>query len=91
LAEHLAEEERDVIPLIAEHVAQSEWERAGRTSFDKFTPGQRFTATGEMLATASPEEARRMLSGLPPPIRLVWRLVGQRRYDRFMAEVRGGR
>ena len=58
-------------------------------SFGKFTPRQRFTAMGEMLKTASPQEAARMLAGLPPPIRIIWRLFGQRKYQRFMAAVRG--
>ena len=89
LAEHLAEEERDVVPLIAAHVTQAEWEHLGKVSFSKFTPRQRFTAMGEMLEAASPQEAARMLAGLPPPIRIIWRLFGHRKYQRFMAAVRG--
>ena len=89
LSEHLAEEEREVVPLIAAHVTQAEWENLGKVAFSKFTPKQRFTAMGEMLEAADPTEAARMLAGLPPPIRLVWRLLGRRRYERFMARVRG--
>ncbi|WP_327633431.1 hemerythrin domain-containing protein [Kribbella sp. NBC_00482] len=89
LAEHLAEEERDVVPLIATHIAQAEWDRLGKTAFSKFKPDQRFTAMGELLATASPEEAARMLAGLPAPVRVIWRLVGQRRYQRFVKSVEG--
>ena len=89
LAEHLAEEERDVVPLIARHVTQAEWEHLGEVSFGKFTPQQRFTAMGEMLAAAAPGEAARMMAGLPAPVRLVWRLVGRRRYERAMAAARG--
>lgn len=89
LNEHLAEEERDVVPLIAAHISQQEWEHLGKTSFGKFTPAQRFTAMGEMLAVAKPQEAARMLKGLPAPVRLVWKLIGRRKYDRTMAQVRG--
>ena len=89
LTEHLAEEERDIVPLIAVHVSQAEWEHLGKVAFSKFTPKQRFTAMGEMLASASPTEASRMMVGLPAPIRLVWRLAGRRRYERSMARVRG--
>ena len=53
------------------------------------TNKQRFMAMGEMLAAASPTEAARMLAGLPAPIKVVWRLLGRRRYQRFMAELRG--
>ena len=89
LAEHLAEEERDIVPLIAAHITQAEWEHLGQVAFSKFTPKQRFTAMGEMLASASPAEADRMLAGLPAPIKLIWWLLGRRQYERFMAKVRG--
>jgi hemerythrin-like domain-containing protein len=89
LAEHLAEEERDVVPLIASHISQEEWDRLGKTAFSKFTPKQRFTAMGEMLEAADPTEAARMLAGLPAPIKVVWRLLGRKKYLRFMAAARG--
>ena len=89
LAEHLAEEERDVVPLIAAHITQAEWDHLGKVAFSKFTPTQRFTAMGEMLAAATPTEAARMLAGLPAPIKIVWRLLGQRKYGRFIGRVHG--
>ena len=89
LAEHLAEEERDVVPLIPRHVTQQEWDQLGKTAFDKFTPAQRFTAMGQLLEVATPEEGSRMMHGVPAPVRLIWRLTGKRKYDRYMARVRG--
>ena len=89
LTEHLTEEERDVVPLIAAHITQAEWDHLGKVAFSKFTPKQRFIAMGEMLGAASPTEAARMLAGLPAPIKVIWRLVGRRHYQRFIAEVRG--
>jgi len=89
LTEHLTEEERDVVPLIAAHITQDEWDHVGKVAFSKFTPKQRFIAMGEMLAAAGPTEAARMLAGIPAPIRVIWRLVGRRRYERLMADVRG--
>jgi hemerythrin-like domain-containing protein len=89
LAEHLAEEERDVVPLIAAHISQQEWDHLGKVAFSKFTLKQRFTAMGEMLEAARPAEAARMSAGLPAPVRVIWRLFGRRRYQRFMSSVRG--
>ncbi|MFG1812339.1 hemerythrin domain-containing protein [Kribbella sp. NPDC049174] len=89
LAEHLGEEERDVVPLIAVHVTQAEWDRLGKVAFSKFKPHQRFTAMGELLESAHPDEAARMLANLPAPVKGVWWLIGRRRYQRFMASVRG--
>ncbi|RZT27147.1 hemerythrin HHE cation binding domain-containing protein [Kribbella sp. VKM Ac-2569] len=89
LAEHLGEEERDVVPLIATHITQAEWDHLGKVAFSKFKSNQRFTAMGELLATARPEEAARMLAGLPAPVRVIWRLFGQRNYQRSMKSVEG--
>jgi hemerythrin-like domain-containing protein len=89
LSEHLTEEEREVVPLIAAHITQAEWDHLGKIAFSKFTPKQRFIAMGEMLDAASPTDADRMLAGLPAPIKVIWRLVGRRRYQRFMAKLRG--
>ena len=89
LGEHLAEEERDVVPLIATHVTQAEWENVGKVAFKKFTPRQRLIATGQLLETAEPSEAARMMAGLPAPIRFMWWLVGRRQYQRFIERVRG--
>ena len=89
LTEHLDEEEREVVPLIAVHIAQEEWDHLGQVAFSKFKPQQRFTAMGELLQTARPDEAARMLGGLPPPVRIVWRLFGRRRYQNFIASVEG--
>jgi|RhiMethySRZTD1v2_1073278.scaffolds.fasta_scaffold432628_1 hemerythrin-like domain-containing protein len=89
LGEHLAEEERDVVPLIAAHVTQAEWDDVGKVAFGKFTSRQRLIATGQLFETAEPAEAARMMAGLPAPVRVMWRLVGRRQYRRFIEKVRG--
>lgn len=89
LTEHLTEEEREVVPLIARYITKVEWENHGKVSFSKFRPDQRFTAMGEMQAAASPDEAAKMLADLPSPIRMIWRFIGKRKYDKLMAAVRG--
>jgi iron-sulfur cluster repair protein YtfE (RIC family) len=89
LAAHLDEEEREVVPLIAEHLSVAEWDRVGKTAFDKFTPAQRFTAMGQMLEVASPAEAAAMLAPLPAPIKMLWRLLGSRRYRQYTQAFRG--
>lgn len=88
LAAHLDEEERDVVPLIAANVSEEEWATVGRTAFDKFTPEQRFIALGQMLEVATPAEAAAMLATLPAPVKILWALLGKRRYRRYVAAVR---
>jgi hemerythrin-like domain-containing protein len=89
LTTHLDEEERDVVPLIAAHLSLVEWDHFGKVAFAKFSPAQRFVAMGQLLEVASPSEAAAMLSTLPAPIKLLWRLVGRRRYRRYAEGFRG--
>jgi len=90
LEAHLDEEERDVVPLIDIHITDVEWQQVGRSGFEKFTPAQRWIATGQMVEVARPEEAAMMFAKLPPPVRVLWHLVGKRTYRRHITPVRGG-
>jgi hypothetical protein len=38
---------------------------------------------------ATPEEVDWFVGELPLPIKLMWRYIGRRRYDRYIARVRG--
>jgi len=91
LTEHLDEEERDVVPLIDEHLSEEEWAQVGRAGFAKFTPAQRWIATGQMVEVATDEEAAMMFGKLPPPVKVLWRLVGKRKYRRYIEPIRGAR
>ncbi len=90
LEPHLEEEERDVVPLIDQHFSAREWRQVGDESFEKFTPAQRWIALGLLTDLQTPSSAA-MLSELPAPVRILWPLVGRRRYRRYISPVRGTR
>jgi DNA-binding CsgD family transcriptional regulator/iron-sulfur cluster repair protein YtfE (RIC family) len=79
---HLGHEERDVLPLIDRSLTQAEWEafgddqrrRTGIRGAAQFLPW--------LLDGASPEQAKAVLGGLPPPLRVVYRRVWRPRYVR---------
>jgi len=89
LVEHLDDEEAHVVPLIRAHLTAEEWEGFGQATFEKFTNDEKLIATGVLKDVATPEEAEWFTGGLPLPIRLMWRLAGRRKYDRYIARVRG--
>ncbi|MFC6288186.1 hemerythrin domain-containing protein [Nocardioides sp. GCM10027113] len=89
LEAHLDEEERVVVPLIDRHLTPAEWQEVGERAFEKFTPAQRWIATGQMVEVATPEEVAVMFGQLPPPVKLLWHLTGRRRYRRHITAVRG--
>ena len=89
LVEHLDDEETHVVPLIREYITAVEWEQFGRETFEKFTDPEKLIATGALEDVATPEEVEWFVGDLPLPIKLMWRVVGRRRYHRYMRRVRG--
>lgn len=90
LNEHLDDEEREILPLVAEHLTVEEWERLGQQSMEKFPRSAMPLMLGQMIDVATPEEAEQFLAKLPLPPRIHWRLIGHRQYQRRMDRVRNG-
>jgi len=90
LFEHLDQEERDILPLAEQHVTVAEWGRLGEHGRDSMTRDELPIMFGAILEEADPQERATMLTLLPPPIRLLMRTVGARKYRRYISEVRGG-
>jgi iron-sulfur cluster repair protein YtfE (RIC family) len=90
LVAHLDVEEREILPLVEVHLTEAEWQQAGEDAFADFTNDEKLVATGQMIDVASPEEAAMFMGRLPTPIRVMWKLLGHRKYRRYIAGVRGG-
>ena len=90
LQEHLDEEEQVVVPLIDQCLTEAQWQAMGQRAFEKFTPAQRWIATGQLVEVSTPQEVAMMFGKLPPPVKVLWRLIGKRKYRRYITQVRGG-
>lgn len=91
LDEHLADEEREMLPLIEQHLTPAEWRAVGERG--KATlPGGKMALVflGSILEEATPAERKRFLGDLPVPVRLLWRLFGERVHARARDRVRRG-
>jgi len=85
---HLDEEEQHVLALIEEHLTVAEWDALGER-FARDTPKDKLLFfLGALLEEATPEERQALLANLPAPARVIWRLVGARKYGRTMRKVR---
>jgi iron-sulfur cluster repair protein YtfE (RIC family) len=82
LQAHLTHEERDALPLIDQSLSQAEWQAFGNDQ--RRRNGLRSAAQlfPWLLDEASPEQAKALLGGLPPPLRVVYQRIWQPRYDR---------
>ncbi|GAA2915646.1 hypothetical protein Acy02nite_92320 [Actinoplanes cyaneus] len=90
LVQHLDLEEERVLPLIHEHLTVAEWKApqvaAMRNGPKDFT--SLMLLAGVVLEGASPAERRWFMREMPPPARLIWRIVGVRMYAAHVRAVR---
>ncbi|MFD8820083.1 hemerythrin domain-containing protein [Streptomyces sp. NPDC059627] len=88
LLEHLDEEERSVLPLVAEHLTVPEWELVGQRGLEGLPKNKRMLALGAILEEATPEESAFFLGKVPLIGRLLWQAVGRRQYDSYRRSMR---
>jgi hemerythrin-like domain-containing protein len=90
LDEHLSEEEKEVLPLVSIYITQAEWTALGNHGKSGLPKGSKgFVALGAILEDATPVERVRFLGLLPPPVRLIYKLIGAGIYRRARARLYG--
>lgn len=89
LLEHLDLEEREILPLVSEHISVAEWHSLGEHGRSAMSPKQLPLLFGGILEDADAQERAMMLSPVPAPVRLLVRTWGARHYRRYITRVRG--
>jgi iron-sulfur cluster repair protein YtfE (RIC family) len=79
--DHLAHEERDVLPLVERHMTRAQWRAFLVTERDKRPPRERPEFLAWILDDASEQDAEAVFAEIPPPARLAYRWVLRPRYD----------
>jgi hemerythrin-like domain-containing protein len=91
LDEHLDDEEREMLPLVEQHLSPAEWKAVGDRGKEVIPKGRMaLVFLGAILEEATPAEKKRFLAELPLPARALWRLVGERVYTESSNRVRRG-
>jgi hypothetical protein len=89
LLEHLDLEEREILPLVFQHITVAEWNSLGEHGRSTIPARLMPVLFGSVLEDADPREQKMMLAPLPPPVRLLLRTWGARHYSRYIRQVRG--
>jgi hemerythrin-like domain-containing protein len=88
LLAHLAAEEAEILPLVAEHIIAAEWARLGEHARREMRPAQLPLLFGAVLEECDANERAMLLATLPHPLRLLIRPVIEPIYRRYIAKVR---
>jgi hemerythrin-like domain-containing protein len=90
LDEHLGEEEQEVLPLVSIYITQAEWDALGDHGKSGIPKGSKgFVALGMILEEATPDERVRFLGLLPPPVRVIYKVIGSGIHRRARAGLHG--
>jgi hemerythrin-like domain-containing protein len=87
LCEHMADEERDILPLVEQHLTVPEWDALGDRSRASVPKDRLLIQLGWMLDGLPAARRRELLGTLPLGARLAWRLVGRRAWELELARV----
>ncbi len=79
--DHLEHEEREVLPLLEQHLTRAEWRAFLVTERGRRSPRERPEFLTWILDDADGQDAAAVLAELPPPARLVYRRVLRPRYE----------
>lgn len=89
LLEHLDDEEKYVVPLIAEYLTVAEWDAVGQRGLAEIPKNKLLAALGAILEDATAPERAYFLGKVPAAGRLMWVIVGRRQYARRCRKLRG--
>ena len=84
----LTAEERELVPLIGQHLSAAEWNELGDSGQQGRSKRDLLLTLGLMLEDASREDEAKFLAKLPFPAGPVWRLHGRAWYGRYTRRVR---
>lgn len=86
---HLADEEREIIPLIDEYLTPPEWKKATArgASILRTHPKLGLVFAGYMFDGLPDEDKRRFLASVPAAARLMWKLRGPRTYEGYRSRL----
>ena len=90
LEAHLDEEEREILPLVEQHLTAAEWDELGERAVAAIPKARMLVLFGYLLEQTSPSERQTMLGVLPPPVRLVYKAVGRRKHAKESDRIRAG-
>jgi hypothetical protein len=79
--DHLAHEEREVLPLLEQHLTQAQWRTFLHKERNRRSPRERPEFLTWVLDDADEQDTAAVLTQMPPPARLVYRRVLRPRYD----------
>ena len=89
LEEHLSAEERDVLPIAARAISQSEWDEIGERAMSALPKDKKMLILGTIRYWAPPQQAAAVASDIPRPVRPFVSAMADRAFRKEAVAVHG--
>jgi hemerythrin-like domain-containing protein len=90
LREHMADEERYILPLVEQHLSVAEWAQLGERGRAGIPKDRLLVQLGWILDGLDAAQRREFLQGMPRAARVAWRLLGRRKFEQERRRIYGG-
>jgi len=85
---HLGQEEDEILPVAETSMTEAEWNAVGEAGMASVPKNRLLVQLGYILEDQTPEERAQFMTRVPPPARLLYKLVGRRKYEKEIADLR---
>ena len=89
LEEHLGAEERDILPIAARAISQSEWDQIGERAMGALPKDKRMLVLGTIRYWAPPKQSAAVASDIPRPVRPLITALADRAFRKEAVAVHG--
>ena len=89
LNEHFDEEEAAVLPIVERVITAAEYQEVGQRGLVSIPLTRRLVVLGYLLEGATPQERSDFLAAIPAPVRLAYRVIGERQHRHETTRLRG--
>jgi hypothetical protein len=89
LEEHLGAEERDILPIAARAISQSEWDEIGERALDALPKDKKMLVLGTIRYWAPRQQSAAITSEIPRPIRPFVTAMADRAFRKEAVAVHG--
>ncbi|WP_232839405.1 MULTISPECIES: hemerythrin domain-containing protein [Nocardia] len=87
LDEHMAEEERCLLPVVEAVMTATEWQALGERGREHMPKNRQLVFLGFILQGVPDTHRRNLLAEMPLPARLAWRVLGRRVFAKEYREI----
>jgi hypothetical protein len=87
LDQHLSDEERELLPLCADHLSPEEWGALPGHALGSFDGDKVWLILGLIRQRMTQAQRDQMLAHMPPPAVEMWNSMGEQAYKNLVAEV----